>query len=410
MSAMDLVKLRVKAGDGGHGRVSFRREKFIPKGGPDGGNGGAGGSVWVKAVAGLNTLQHLTGVKQIVAQSGEMGGKRQKSGAAADDVVIEVPVGTVIWLLDENQASRHRRLQQPAEGRRWQPHFLRYTVEKAGEPVVPLPPDTLAPGAMQPLNPSKFKSLEKEQLVELSEPDQTFLLCQGGKGGRGSEAFKAPNNTTPLEAEYGQTGEEKSIVFELKLIADVGLVGLPNAGKSTLLSVLSAARPKIAEYAFTTLSPNLGVVSLADDASLVMADIPGIVEQAHQGKGLGLDFLRHVERCRALIYVLWQLPEDASTEADWWQQLQNQLQTVVAEVVTYDSRLAQLPSLVVLSKSDLLSDSALAWAQDHWSELFTASTQAAWLNPQQPLMFSAATHHNLDSLKRWLQDLAAVAE
>jgi GTP-binding protein len=240
----DEAKIYIKAGDGGDGVVAFRREKYVPRGGPAGGHGGQGGDVILEADPHLNTLIHFKKRSHFKAGRGEHGGGKNMAGAAGSDCIITVPPGTVV---------RHAET-----------------------------------GTL---------------LADLTEPEQRTILVHGGRGGRGNTSFKSSTNQAPKIAERGQPGEELWITLELKLIADVGIIGVPNAGKSTLLSVVSAARPKIADYPFTTLQPNLGVVVL-DHHDLVMADIPGLIEGAHAGAGLGHQFLRHIERSRLLVHLL----------------------------------------------------------------------------------------------------------
>ncbi|MGI6206768.1 MAG: GTPase ObgE [Anaerolineae bacterium] len=280
----DEARIHVAAGDGGNGIVSFRREKYIPLGGPNGGNGGPGGNVYLEADPGLNTLVGLRGRTHIRAGRGGHGGSKNKQGAAGEDVVVRVPLGTVVY--DE------------------------------------------ATGAI---------------LGDLTEPGQRLLVAKGGRGGRGNASFATSTNQAPRIAERGDPGEERWLLLELKLIADVGLVGMPNAGKSTLLSVISSARPKIADYPFTTLQPNLGVVLLNDDYSFVAADLPGLIAGAHRGAGLGHQFLRHVERTRVIIHVL-----DGASESpleDYWQ--------IREELEAFDPALAEKPEIVAVNKLDI---------------------------------------------------------
>jgi GTP-binding protein len=287
----DRVKVFVKAGDGGGGQLSFRREKFVPRGGPDGGNGGRGGNVVVEVSRQLNSLQDFRFKHHFAAERGGKGGGSRRHGKDAADIVLQVPPGTLI------------------------------------------------------------KDEEGKTLADLVSDRQRLVVARAGRGGRGNASFKTSTRQTPRFAELGEPGESRWLWLELKLIADVGLVGLPNAGKSTLLSVASAARPKIADYPFTTLEPVLGVVELADDASFVMADLPGLIEGAHEGAGLGLQFLRHVERTRALIHLI-----DASSGDR--QKLWNDYQQVRTELKKYSPALARRPQLIALSKMDAVSDTS----------------------------------------------------
>jgi len=283
---IDRAVVIVVAGAGGAGASSFRREKFVPKGGPDGGDGGHGGSVYVRADPNLATLLDYRYRTNWNAERGVHGKGKDMTGRSGDDLTLPVPPGTVI---------------RDAE-----------TGELLGEAV---------------------------------EPGQTLLVAKGGRGGRGNARFATPTHQSPREWEPGEVGEERRLELVLKLIADVGLLGEPNAGKSTLLSVISAARPKIADYPFTTLEPNLGVVGLSDHRSFVVADIPGIIEGAHMGKGLGLRFLQHVERTR-LIAVL--VPADSPDPQATYELLRR-------EAATYSEDLAAKPHVVVLTKIDLLA-------------------------------------------------------
>jgi GTPase len=283
---IDRVVVRVKGGDGGSGVVSFRREKFVPLGGPDGGDGGRGGDVIVRADSNLATLLDYTYRDSWKAPSGEHGSGSNKSGRSGDDLVLPVPPGTVIR-------------------------------EKDG--------DTIG---------------------EVVEHGDELVVARGGRGGKGNAFFVSATHQSPREFQPGEDGEERALELELKLIADVGLVGQPNAGKSTLLSVISAARPKIADYPFTTLAPNLGVVQLTDQRTFVVADIPGIIEGAHEGKGLGLQFLRHIERTRLLAFLI---PIDSM---DW----QEEYEQLRREVALHSQELAAKPHCVVFSKMDLLGD------------------------------------------------------
>jgi GTP-binding protein len=284
---IDRVVVRVKAGDGGSGIASFRREKFVPLGGPDGGDGGRGGHVIVRGDENLSTLLDYTYRDSWSAEKGEHGSGSNRSGKSGSDVVMPVPMGTIL------------------------------------------------------------RDTETEELIgEILEPGQEIRVAKGGRGGKGNSHFATPTHQSPLEYQPGEDGEERTVELELRLIADVGLVGQPNAGKSTLLSVISAARPKIADYPFTTLAPNLGVVQMSGGRTFVVADIPGIIEGAHEGKGLGLQFLRHIERTRVLAFLV---PVDSM---DW----QAELDQLREELASYSVDMAQKPYCVVFSKMDLLGD------------------------------------------------------
>ena len=283
---IDRVVVRVEAGTGGSGASSFRREKFVPMGGPDGGDGGRGGDVIVRADDNLATLLDYTYRDSWQAERGEHGMGSNKTGRSGANVVLPVPPGTVI--------------------------------REVGGPV----------------------------LGEVLAHGDEVVVARGGRGGKGNAFFATATHQSPREWQPGEEGEQRSLELELKLIADVGLVGKPNAGKSTLLSVISAARPKVADYPFTTLSPNLGVVQLSDARTFVVADIPGIIEGAHEGKGLGLQFLRHVERTRVLAFLI---PID---EMDWQQEYDD----LRREVAAYSGELADKPHCIVFTKLDLLGE------------------------------------------------------
>ncbi len=284
---VDEVEIQIKAGDGGRGCVSFRREKYVPRGGPDGGDGGRGGSVFLEADEGLTTLLDFRYRRQYAARRGGHGQGSDKHGANAPHLVLRVPVGTVV---------RER--------------------------------DT---GLL---------------LGELTAQGERLLVAAGGRGGRGNAAFATSTRRTPRVAEPGTPGEERRLALELKLLADVGVVGFPNAGKSTLVSRLSAARPKVAGYPFTTLVPTLGLVRLDDERSFVIADIPGLIPGAAEGKGLGLRFLRHVERTRVLVHLIDLDPATGRDPAEDWRLLQR-------ELGEYSPELAARPQLIVANKTDL---------------------------------------------------------
>jgi GTP-binding protein len=289
MTFIDRATIRVSAGNGGSGIASFRREKYVPKGGPDGGDGGRGGSIYVRADSQLSTLLDYRYRTHWKADSGGHGGGANRSGKSAEDLYLPVPAGTVV--LD------------------------------------------VATGV---------------NLGEVVEGGSAILVAKGGRGGRGNQHFATPTHQSPREYEPGEDGELRTIELVLKLIADVGLLGQPNAGKSTLLSVVSAARPKIADYPFTTLEPQLGVVPLSEGRTMVVADIPGIIEGAHHGKGLGVRFLQHVERTRVLAYLV---PLDVDDPQVHYDMLRR-------EAEAYSPALAAKPHVVVLTKSDLLPSDA----------------------------------------------------
>lgn len=287
MQFIDEAIISVTAGDGGKGAVSFRREKFIPKGGPDGGNGGNGGSVILRANKQLNTLLDFRYKKKYSAQRGENGRNKNQDGKWGEDIVLGVPAGTLV--------------KDAATG---------------------------------------------ETRADLVHHGDEIVVAQGGKGGRGNTHFANSTNQAPRISEPGTPGEACELKLELKLLADVGLVGFPNAGKSTLISVISAAKPKIADYPFTTLTPNLGIVRYAESQSFTVADIPGLIEGAHRGKGLGIQFLRHIERTRVLVFLIESTSPNPKED---FRILQNELKE-------YNPALASKPRLVALTKVDLLDE------------------------------------------------------
>ena len=297
---IDHVKFYAKSGKGGAGSVHFRREKFVPKGGPDGGNGGKGGDIIVKGNKQLWTLIHLKYRKHIKAKNGGNGTGNNCSGVAGNNVVLEVPIGTIAK--DANT---------------------------------------------------------QETILEILEDGENKMLLQGGKGGLGNTNYKSSTNQTPLYAQPGIKSVEKEIVLELKVLADVGLVGLPNAGKSTLLSVLSSAHPKIADYPFTTLTPNLGVVKYKDYQSFIMADIPGIVEGAADGKGLGCRFLRHIERNAILLFLI---PVDTKD-------IKKEYEMLLKELEKHNPKLMEKDKLIAISKTDIVDKEMIEEFKKELSEL-----------------------------------------
>jgi len=286
MDFIDEVSIWIQGGKGGDGCISFRREKYVPKGGPDGGDGGDGGAVVLKVAVNVTTLTHLKHRKRFRAGNGEGGKGKKMNGKNGKDIVIQVPIGTCVQ--DE----------------------------------------------------------EKQQcLGDLTQTEEVLIGARGGRGGRGNVHFKSATFQTPDIAEKGKPGETRLIKLELKLLADVGLVGFPNVGKSTLLSVVSKARPKIADYPFTTINPNLGIVTANNEHTFIMADIPGLIEGAHHGKGLGDRFLRHIERTRVLVFII-----ESTAEFP-----ENDFRALIQELELYEPGLLRKPRIVMLSKVDLLS-------------------------------------------------------
>jgi GTPase len=329
MKFLDEAKIYVKAGDGGAGAVSFRREKFIEFGGPDGGDGGNGGDVWLEAANDLNTLIDYRYQQHFKVKTAGHGMGRMRAGENSGDIVLKVPVGTEV-------------------------------LEEDRETVI----------------------------ADLAKVGARARIAKGGNGGFGNAYFKSSTNRSPRHANPGQIGEERWIWLRLKLIADAGIIGLPNAGKSTLLSVVSAARPKIADYPFTTLHPQLGVVR-SDGDSFVLADIPGLIEGAHEGAGLGTRFLGHIERCAVLLHLIDATGDDPAAA----------YRTVRAELKAYSAVLAKKPEVIAFNKADALDKKTI----DKKLKVFTAKTK------KTPLVISAAAKSNLPELLRALMKVIAKA-
>ena len=322
---IDYAQVEVSSGNGGDGAVAFRREKFVPKGGPSGGNGGTGGSVIFETHPNLSTLLDFKYKRKYFAQSGRPGGNSLKDGKNGEDIIIKVPVGTII------------------------------------------------------------KDAETGNILfDLSEPEKKTVFAKGGVGGKGNSNFATPTRRTPRFATNGKPGIYAKLILELKIIADVGLVGFPNAGKSTLISKISTAKPKIADYPFTTLEPNLGIVRYKDFQSFTVADIPGIIEGAHQGKGLGIKFLRHIERTKILLFLI-----DITSE-----NFQKDFDTLYNELKKYSKKLVDKTILVSLSKADLFDEKEIK-----------RLAKVKIKNIKQPIIiFSSATGFGLQSLKDKLWD------
>lgn len=290
MQFIDEAVIIVKAGNGGNGTISFRREKYVPKGGPDGGNGGNGGHVIIRADKQLGTLLDFRYKRSYKAENGENGRGKDQTGKTGVDIVLRVPCGTVVMV-----------------------------------------------------------GSDRKVVGDLVHEADEVIVAHGGKGGRGNAEFATSTNQAPRVAEPGIPGEEGEFMLELKLIADVGLVGFPNAGKSTLISVVSAAKPKIADYPFTTLTPNLGIVRYAEGKSFTLADMPGLIKGAHLGKGLGIQFLRHIERTRVLVFLIESISEDPKRDYE----------ILLNELASYNAALAKKPKIVALTKIDLFEAQAL---------------------------------------------------
>jgi len=335
---VDQVTIHAKAGDGGNGSVSFRREKFIEFGGPDGGSGGDGGDVVLVASKDISDLSDLHYSPRLVAKAGGHGRGKKCTGRNTADVIVKVPIGTQVFrvgpLLQSHDTPRHSLKPPPEE-------FI--STAKFGLPFGSRRKKGSIPATPQiPSDPNAERAL----IADLVEEGQRYVLASGGTGGRGNVTFKSPTHRAPREFEYGQSGEELRAELELKTIADVGLVGFPNAGKSTLISQITDAHPKIASYPFTTLTPNVGVLIYDDFTRIRVADIPGLIEGAHSGRGLGHDFLRHIERCKLLLVLLDMAGTDARKPQDDYQQL-------LAELEAYNPAILEKPHIVVGNKMDL---------------------------------------------------------
>ena len=332
---VDYVKIYCRSGKGGRGSSHFRREKYIPKGGPDGGDGGRGGHIYLRGNRNYWTLLHLKYERHILATNGESGSAKRSSGKNGEDRVIEVPCGTVVYDADTG-----------------------------------------------------------EYLCDVTEDGQQVMLLKGGRGGLGNCNFKTSTNQAPRYAQPGEPAQERTIILQLKLLADVGLVGFPNAGKSTLLSVVSAAKPKIASYPFTTLEPNLGIVSYRDNRSFVMADIPGIIEGASEGKGLGLRFLRHIERNSLLLFMV---PADTDDIRKEYEILSNELEK-------YNPDLLDKPRVLAITKSDLLDDELIEALSEDLPEgiphLFISAVVGMGITELKDLLWKALNEESFHEAER----------
>jgi GTP-binding protein len=316
---VDRVKVFAQAGNGGRGCVSFRREKFVPKGGPDGGDGGRGGDVILQADRHVDNLANLFYEPIITAKQGGHGMGKKMAGRAGVNKIVKVPVGTIVWLAEQATP------------------VILSEVEGSGETASMVPPRDSS---------TSLGMTDEEPIVDLVRDGQEFVLCRGGAGGKGNVHFKSSRNRAPRQYTEGEEGEQGHFLFELRTIADAGLVGYPNAGKSTLLRKISAARPKVAAYPFTTLHPIVGVMDLSGYRRATIADIPGLIEGAHRGVGLGHEFLRHIRRCRVLIFVIDVAGSEGRNPIE-------DLQNLRREIALYDPTLSSRPWLVVANKMDL---------------------------------------------------------
>lgn len=331
---IDYVRIRCASGHGGAGSAHLYHAKFQYKGGPDGGNGGRGGSVIVRANPQFWTLIHLKYRKNVIAEDGQPGAGGLQTGKSGQDVILDVPLGTVVKRLIPTRIEEVEVAPAPEKE----------TVEFWREKNSQLEEEVYWDGDGEPETGQVVVEYEEEQVAELVEPGQEFVLCKGGRGGLGNNNFKTATNQAPRYAQKGEEGEEGWFILELKLLADVGLVGFPNAGKSTLLATVTSAKPKIADYAFTTLEPNLGIVKYYDGKSFVIADIPGIIEGAHEGRGIGIRFLRHIERNSVLLFMV-------SAEED---DIAKGYETLLNELKEYNPELLSKDRVLAITKCDML--------------------------------------------------------
>jgi GTP-binding protein len=369
---VDRIKIFSKAGDGGRGSVSFRREKFVPRGGPDGGDGGRGGDVVLEADEHTDNLANLFYEPIIKAKSGAHGQGKKKHGRSAPPKIVKVPLGTVVYRAE----APVRSADSMEEHSEFQGNGNSETLLEA------LPADRAQ------------VSLDREPLADLTSHRQQFILCQGGEGGKGNVHFKSSRNRAPREYTEGDPGEEGHFLFELRTIADAGLIGYPNAGKSTLLGRISAAHPKVAAYPFTTLHPIIGIVDFPGYQRATVADIPGLIEGAHQNVGLGHDFLRHITRCRLLLFVLDIAGSEGRSPIE-------DLQHLRREIDLYDPKLSKRPWRIVANKTDLASaEENLRAFRRRFPDVETVAV-------------SAATGEGIELLKeqlaRWLTDPPLIA-
>ena len=344
---IDEIKVFARAGHGGKGAVAFHREAYVPKGGPSGGNGGRGGSVILQADHDLNNLINQFYVPRLIAQKGEGGKGKGMDGIAGKDLIIKVPCGTLVWRLpsapkpaeeeaeiDPEETHEENPLFKTGTGKR--PVIRSSGAERALE--IDLSEDDLGEGVTS-------DPVKGELVADLTENGQQFILCKGGRGGLGNRNFATARRQTPRFAQPGEPGDEGDYLFELRIMAEVGLVGYPNAGKSTLLTAISRARPKVAPYPFTTLHPQPGIVEYSDFKRLTVCDVPGLIEGAHQNVGLGHKFLRHILRCKIIVLLLDMAGTDNRAPWDDYQQLLNELEL-------YDPALLEKPRYVVANKMD----------------------------------------------------------
>ena len=345
---IDEIKIYARAGHGGKGCVAFHRESFVPKGGPSGGNGGRGGTVILQADHDLNNLINQYYNPRLIAENGEAGLGKGMDGHAGKDILVKVPCGTLVWRLPQDQVVQESTPDAPDEdalptSRAIQLATGRRPVIRHARGARAVEIDLSEP--TEPAQPSSKRAVGNELVADLTQNGQQFVLCKGGRGGLGNRNFATARHQTPRFAQPGEPGDQGEFLLELRIIAEVGLVGYPNAGKSTLLTAISKARPKIAPYPFTTLTPQIGIVEYPDWFRLTVCDVPGLIAGAHQNVGLGHAFLRHIERCKIIVLLLDMAGTDE--RAPW-----NDYKQLLAELELYNPALLKKPRLVVANKMD----------------------------------------------------------
>jgi GTP-binding protein len=405
---VDKVKIRVKAGDGGNGCVSFRREKYVDRGGPDGGDGGKGGDVVLVADKNVTDLSDFYYQPRIAAKHGVHGRGKNCFGRSAKNVIVKLPIGTQVFRLTAPTKQRAPSSYHPAAATEvFDPTStvgMPFTPGRAQQLKREL--DALDPSTIEIVEPEVVES-GRELIADLIEDGQRFVLAKGGRGGRGNAAFKSSIHQAPREFEYGEPGEQLGVELELKTLADAGLVGFPNAGKSTLISKITKAHPKIAPYPFTTLTPNVGILNYDDFTRVRIADIPGLIEGAHRGKGLGHDFLRHIERCQLLVVLVDMAGVDGRKPYDDYQQLLDELKL-------YNPEILEKKRLVVANKMDLpaarknlAAFKRKAAAAPRSRKRRSASETTAGRSPVRVLEISALAGDGLEKLKLELRKTLA---
>jgi len=405
---VDKVKIRVKAGDGGNGCVSFRREKYVDRGGPDGGDGGKGGDVVVVADKNITDLSDYYYLPRLIAKHGVHGRGKNCFGRSAKNIIAKVPIGTQVFRLTAPVKQRAPSSYHPAAAtEEFDPRVtvgMPFTPGRAKQLVEASRAEAPAGVPVVEVAEAPPVETERELIADLVEDGQQFVLAKGGRGGRGNAAFKSSVHQAPREFEYGEAGEQLEVELELKTLADAGLVGFPNAGKSTLISKITNAHPKVAPYPFTTLTPNVGILNYGDFERIRIADIPGLIEGAHRGKGLGHDFLRHIERCQLLVVLLDMAGVDGRKPQDDYQQLLDELKM-------YNPEILKKKRLVVANKMDLPDAkknlAAFKRKLAGRSSRPSKKTPTSKVAPQKVLQISALAGEGLEKLKLELRKALA---